>query len=122
MEKWDAELTITPKDIKENLVFHIEQDGKIVGFYALSDEGDRLFEIEHMWILPAYMGKGFGKMLFQHAREIASQNGGNELRVESDPHAEGFYLKMGMKRIGEKESSIPGRKLPILEMELEQTN
>lgn len=117
MKKWEEELTITPKDIEENFVFHVEQDDKAVGFYSLSEENE-IFNFEYMWVLPEYMGKGFGKMLFEHAKETALQHGGKKLRVESDLNAEGFYLKMGMRRIGEKESSIPGRMLPILEMEL----
>lgn len=41
------------------------------------------------------------------------------LVCQSDPFAEGFYLAMGMSRIGERASaSIPGRKLPLLEMTL----
>jgi len=117
LDKWEEELTITPRDIEENFVFHIEQAGKIVGFYSLSEKNG-VFDFEHMWVLPEYTGKGFGKMLFDHAKEIALQTGGKKIRVESDPHAEGFYVKMGMRRIGEKESSIPDRMLPILEMEL----
>ena len=120
MEKWDGELTLTGKDAEENFVFHIEQEGKIMGFYSLSEDGG-LFEVEHMWISPEYIDKGFGKALFEHAKEIALRHGGKKLRVESDPHAEGFYVKMGMRRVSEKESSIPGlpgRMIPIFEKEL----
>ena len=117
LEQWESELTISPKDIDENFVFHVEQDGKVVGFYCLSGENG-VFNFEHLWVLPESTGKGLGKMLLEHAKETALQNGGRKLRVESDPHAEGFYLKMGMHRVGEKESGVPGRMLPILEMGL----
>ena len=37
------------------------------------------------------------------------------LEVDSDPHAEGFYRAMGMRRRGQASSgSIPGRMLPHL--------
>ena len=117
IEKWKEDLTISEEDIKEDFVFHLEKEDKIVGFYSLSKEGES-FEIEHLWILPEYIGQGLGKILFEHTRETAMQNGARCIRVESDPNAEGFYLKMGMQRIGEKESSIPGRMLPILEITL----
>ena len=117
IEKWREEMTVSEEDIKEDIVFHLEKEGKIVGFYSLSKE-DESFEIEHLWILPEYIGQGLGKILFEHARETAVQNGARHIRAESDPNAEGFYLKMGMKRTGEKESSIPGRMLPVLEITL----
>ena len=107
IEKWQEDLTISEKDIKEDFVFHLEGEGKIVGFYSLSKE-DEIFEIDHMWVLPEYIRKGIGKILFEHAKEIAIQNSAKKIRVESDPNAEGFYLKMGMERVGETESSILG--------------
>lgn len=118
MDKWEQELTISPQDIEKDFVFHLEQEGRLVGFYSLR-ENEGAFEIEHMWVAPEYMGKGFGKMLFDHAKQTALQNGAKKLRVESDPNAEGFYKKMGMHQTGGKESSIPGRMLPVLEFMLE---
>jgi hypothetical protein len=36
-----------------------------------------------------------------------------QMTWESDPHAEGFYLRMGALRVGEVESTVkPGRFLP----------
>lgn len=119
LQIWDQELTISPEDIEKGLVFHVEQEGKIIGFYSLS-ENEEAFEFEHLWIAPEYTGKGFRKMLFDHAKETALQNGGKKIRVESDPNAQGFYLKIGMHRIGEKESSIPDRMLPVFETTLEK--
>ncbi len=41
------------------------------------------------------------------------------LSIQSDPHAEGFYLRLGARRTGEAPSqSIPGRLLPMLEFDL----
>ena len=41
------------------------------------------------------------------------------LEVDSDPHAEGFYRAMGMRRTGQASSgSIAGRMLPHLTKEL----
>ena len=117
IEKWKADLTVTEQEIEENFVFHIERNGRIVGFYVLSERGDT-FEIEHMWVLPEHIGTGLGRALFNHAKKMAVQTGGKKLKITSDPNAEGFYLKMGLKRTGETRSSIPGRALPVLEMGL----
>jgi hypothetical protein len=41
------------------------------------------------------------------------------LIVVSDPHAEGFYLKLGARRIGSRVSDLePGRQLPLLRFAL----
>jgi len=40
------------------------------------------------------------------------------MRLEADPNATNFYLKMGFKIIEQKESSIPNRFLPIMEKDL----
>jgi len=117
---WTSDLTISKEDIQKSFVFNIEIDDKIVGFSVLEEKSD-VFEIEHMWVLPEHIGKGYGKILFEYAKALALKHKGKKLRVTSDPNAAGFYQKMGMKQIGEIESSIPRRRmLPILELSLEK--
>jgi hypothetical protein len=40
--------------------------------------------------------------------------------IEADPNAEGFYLRMGARRVGESVYEIEGRKrkLPLLSVEI----
>jgi len=42
------------------------------------------------------------------------------MRIESDPNAEGFYLRMGARRIGIKAAEVDGvqRELPVLVYEV----
>lgn len=41
------------------------------------------------------------------------------LSVDADPHAEGFYLRMGAVRRGEAPSrSVPGRTLPLMAVDV----
>lgn len=117
IEKWKDELTVTKKEIKRDIIFHILINEKIVGFYSLSVDKEKA-EIEHMWILPEYIGKGLGRKLFNHMKGVAKNKDVKKLRIVADPNAEGFYTKMGFKRVGEKESSIKGRMLPILTLEI----
>jgi GNAT superfamily N-acetyltransferase len=78
-----------------------------------------VFELEHMWVTPQHIGTGVGKLLFDHAVLTARLLGGFELTVVSDPHAEGFYLRMGARRVGEAPSKPEGRTLPFLALDLE---
>jgi GNAT superfamily N-acetyltransferase len=72
-----------------------------------------------MWVQPEWIGTGVGRRLWQHAMTTAGNAGFVTLRIGADPGAEGFYRAMGAQRIGAKPSgSIPGRKLPLLEIQV----
>ena len=73
-----------------------------------------------MWVLPEYIGKGIGRQLFLHALELARHRRYKIMQLEADPNAQGFYEKMGMRKIGERQSEVDGqpRILPIMEMTL----
>lgn len=121
---WKDELTITPQYITDNLVFTSEIENIIVGYYSLvSLKADLKFEgqilekgfwLEHMFLAPAHIGRSLGKQLFDHAMLICKGLGVNRLKILSDPHARGFYEKMGCRFIKELPSSIAGRTTPLL--------
>jgi hypothetical protein len=57
--------------------------------------------------------RGLGRRLWAHLPWTARAAGAMRLDVHSDPHAEAFYLAMGMRRIREAPpGSIPERVLP----------
>ena len=87
-----------------------------MGFYAISKDKDRAW-LEHLWVLPEFIGQGFGKMLFQHAIERCKELGAGTLEIESDPNAQGFYEHMGALKVGENIGEVDGlrRVLPVLE-------
>jgi hypothetical protein len=66
------------------------------------------------------MGQGIGRSLFLHAVDRAKHLGFKKLEIESDPNAEGFYLRMGARRVGLNASEVAGhrRELPVLVYEL----
>jgi hypothetical protein len=51
---------------------------------------------------------------FEHAVHTVRSLGGSRLTIVSDPHAEGFYRRMGASRVGEASSKPEGRTLPVL--------
>ena len=116
LEAWHESLTITPDSVATNTVFCAEDEtGRIVGFYTLERDGDRL-RLENLFLTPGLIGHGLGRQLFDHAVRSARELGVAELLIESDPHAEGFYLRMGAQRFGEVVSSLTGtdRVIPLL--------
>jgi GNAT superfamily N-acetyltransferase len=115
--RWRDGLTVTPDFIARHAVYCATVAGDTVGFYALTGEGATRI-LEHFWIAPAHIGAGIGRTLFAHATERLRAEGVHTVRIESDPNAEGFYLKMGARRVGEVESSPAGRTLPVLVLTL----
>ena len=114
---WAEELTVTPDFIENNRVYCAQRSSEVVGFYALSGEG-LTRELDHLWVAPEQLGAGVGAALFVHAARTARAEGASELRIASDPNAEGFYVKMGARRAGEVPSRPAGRTLPLLVLRL----
>ena len=115
IKHWKDDLTLSPDFINANHVYVAEQDGNLLGFYALT-MGKEKAELDHLWVLPKHMGTGVGKELFLHAMQRAASERVSEVEILADPNAEGFYRKMGAHRIGESTSELDGqpRTLPRL--------
>ena len=119
IELWTEALTITPELVLQNEVFAAATAEAVAGFYALSGRA-RPAVLEHLWVHPDYIGTGVGRALFDHAMERAASLGAEVVEIESDPHAEGFYLRMGARRVGQRVSSVDGqpRILPLLRVDV----
>jgi N-acetylglutamate synthase-like GNAT family acetyltransferase len=119
IEQWRADLTITPEFVGNHEVFVAVADGEIGGCCALV-VSDSQAELEHMWIDPQQMGNGVGRALFEYTKQRAKELGLTQLELSADPNAEGFYQRMGAKRIGEVRADIDGqtRVLPRMKVEL----
>jgi GNAT superfamily N-acetyltransferase len=120
IENWRDILMIRPEFIAANVAYAAIEDDQPVGFYLLTTEADGI-HLDHLWILPAAMHRGIGRSLFEHAVAQTRNLGFRALKVEADPNAEGFYLRMGARRAGTNISEIEGnhRELPLLIYELE---
>jgi len=119
VQQWAPDLTITREFISDNEVFVAVAGEEIAGCCALVLAGS-LAEIEHMWIRPEHMGSGVGRALFNYARRRAEKRTAHVLELSADPNAEGFYERMGTKRVGEVTADIDGqsRVLPRMRLEL----
>ena len=118
IEQWRDDLTISPEFIRDHEIFVAVVDAQIAGCCALVMT-DGLAEIEHMWIKPEQMGGGVGRALFDHARRRAEERGANVLELSADPHAEGFYARMGAQRIGEVRADMDGERRVLPRMRIE---
>jgi ribosomal protein S18 acetylase RimI-like enzyme len=119
IEYWKPDLTITLEFIANNDVFVAVSGEEIVGCCALVLT-ESLAELEHMWIRPEYIGSGVGRSLFDHVKAEATQHQLAALELSADPNAEGFYERMGARRVGDVRGDIDGRSrvLPRMRIEL----
>ena len=118
MAAFTADLRVAPEEIAAGTITVATRDDAPCGFYQLLIHGEAA-ELDDLWIDPSAIGQGVGRALWQHAVAAARAHGCRELRVQSDPHAEGFYLAMGAERIGAKPSTVfPDRQLPLLRLKL----
>jgi ribosomal protein S18 acetylase RimI-like enzyme len=119
MERWRKGLTISPEFVSQGEVYAAFVEGEPVGFYALVGENSKI-ELEHLWVLPECMGLGLGRALFDHALDRAAALDADVLGVEADPNAEGFYRRMGARRVGAIVYELEGRErvLPLLAVEV----
>ena len=111
---WRDELTITPRYIRHHNILKItDEHNEILGFGAINSvNGNGLYEIDHLWVLPKYIGKRIGKVLLERLEEIAGPD--KTIRVVSDPNAMSFYQNYGYHKVGEVKSKPDGRTLPLL--------
>lgn len=123
---WRSELTITEEYLSHSEVFVYEHDKLIDGYYSLvtlteplQTAGIVLPEgtwLEHMFVRPDCIGRGIGRLLFYHLQQNCYVKGIRLVQILADPHARGFYEKMGCTYLREFPSSIAGRTTPWLQL------
>ena len=115
------ELRIASDDLSDpEQVWRVACRGeRIAGVYGLSPVDAETVELEALFVEPGDIGSGVGRRLVDDAIAVARSKGFSRIRIQGDPNAEGFYLAIGARRAGERESgSIPGRFLPLFEISL----
>ena len=113
LERARPELTVLPEDVERLEIRVAEEDGRLLGFSAVDVAGAPA-ELLALWVDPDAIGTGVGRSLLLDALGTAAEHGAGGLFVESDPNAEGFYLRHGARRLGERRSSSTKRLLPLL--------
>jgi GNAT superfamily N-acetyltransferase len=115
IQEWSPQLTVSAEEIQSRPTGVVMDADGPVGWYQLQPLG-RSLRLDHLWVLPGAMGRGIGRALFDHACREGVRLGWPELRIVSDPNAEGFYLRMGARRIGVEfpDPNCTKRGLPVL--------
>lgn len=114
MEKFSSTYRVTEEFINNNPTFVMEEEGTIIGFYGMINSDNSTF-LEYLYIEPSRIGKGYGKLLWNHMVGYCREKGIKEIEFVTSPQAEAFYTKLGAVVIEQVESLVTkGRIIPKL--------
>jgi N-acetylglutamate synthase-like GNAT family acetyltransferase len=113
LRRAQPELTVTAEDVERFVVRVAEREGAPLGFSAV-DLGSTPAELLALWVDPPAIATGVGRALLRDALATAAAQAAGGLLVESDPNAEGFYVRHGARLLGERRSPTTKRLLPLL--------
>ncbi|WP_432662988.1 GNAT family N-acetyltransferase [Wukongibacter baidiensis] len=114
IENFKSLYRVTEDWIDNTLTFVIEEDKDIIGFYSLLLD-EKKTSLEYLYIEPKNIGKGYGKLLWEHMVKSCKEQDIDEIVLVTSPQAKEFYTKMGAIQTGEVESIvIKDRKIPKL--------
>jgi len=118
IEDWSPFLTVTEEYIETNSVFNLMLDNQIIGYYSFFHESENSIKLDNLFVLPDFIGKGFGKLLMNDFLVGLQDLSVQKVVLNSEPNAESFYIKFGFVKIGQIETSIKDRYLPIMELKI----
>lgn len=116
--KWNDNLTISAAYIETNFVYKLINNDKTIGYYSYLIKEEKDVILDNLFVLPENIGKGLGKYLMTDFLNRMKNGKFEKITLNSEPNAENFYLKIGFKKIGELQTSIKNRFMPIMEMKL----
>ena len=116
IEIWSTFLTVTSGYIKANAVYKISVEDQIMGYYSFINQDEKTIKLDNLFVLPEYIGKGLGRLLMEHFLMNIDKTDTKTMTLNSEPNAELFYSKLGFVKVGEIETSIKDRYMPIMEL------
>jgi len=95
----------------ERQTFYLAVDnGRTIGYVSIERQGERLFHLQKIYLLPEYQGRRIGERLFEcacrHIKELCPEPCTMELNVNRHNRAIGFYERMGMRKVREGDFPI----------------
>lgn len=96
---------------EEGHIYYIAYRGdEAAGYVSIQPEGEHLFHLQKIYVLPHYQGFHLGRILFEQAiraiKEIHPEPCEMHLNVNRNNKALQFYEHMGMKKVAEGDFHI----------------
>lgn len=119
MALWDEELTLTPDYFRMHTVFKACRFDSLLGYYSFRTDGEDAILMDNLFVEPEFIGQQVGNQLMTHFLHLMSSRNIPRVQLHSDPNAMRFYLQYGFEVVGQLPTSIPGRFLPTMSLDLE---
>jgi GNAT superfamily N-acetyltransferase len=113
IRRWVEGGDFSPAGLRGKLVFVADANGDAVAWAAVIPKGEVMW-LEDMWVDPPWIGKGLGSLLFDHALALAREHGARSMEWEAEPHAVGFYQRVGGRHLRDSEPTEFGRVVPVM--------
>lgn len=114
MNNFRSIYNVSKEFINNNPTVVIEDNSNIVGFYGIINRENEA-SLEYFFIEPKYIGKGYGKLLWNYLIRDWENLGIKMFSIVTSPQAKEFYVKVGAIPCGEIESLLKkGRIIPQL--------
>ncbi|MCA4806629.1 GNAT family N-acetyltransferase [Myroides odoratimimus] len=121
MSMWTDDLTITDINFRKGELIKCFYADEYIGFFELEDKGPYLC-IDHFWVLPVHINKGYGRVIMSHIKAIAKSRGYKYIEVYAEPNANIFYEKMGGVCVRQVLTSVPGRMMKVYHLPVIEEN
>jgi GNAT superfamily N-acetyltransferase len=118
IKKWLPDLHLSEPDFSTQSIYKLDLGGSIIGFCAIQENKSK-YEIMHLWVLPDYIGKGYGALLLNESLKKTMMQI-KDIIVEADPNAEAFYARQGFSTFDKVASYPKGRFLPLMKKSIEK--
>ena len=118
IDLWRTDLEVSREYIQTNKVVKVYNQDTFIGFFSLKTVDKGVVEIDHLWVIPTEIKKGYGRQIFQYIKRYLQTQGRKTAQLIADPNAKGFYDKMGGQVVGQVQSKISGRFLDIYQYSL----
>lgn len=116
VSSWIEELTITKDYIASNHLYKLIINDTLIGFYSYFPENKTNVNLNHLFVEPQHIGKGYGKFLMNDFFKRIRTTDFEKVILYADPNTEKFYSKLGFNTVGKLKSAIKNRFLPIMEL------
>lgn len=117
VREWAASGDFSARALSEKAVYVAEADERAVAFAVLIPK-DTVCILDDLWVVPDRIGHGIGSRLFRFCGEQARRFGAEHLEWEAEPHAVGFYERMGARRVRDSGRTMWGRVIPVMRVDL----
>lgn len=105
LDKFMSIFRITENCLKKSVTKLSFLDEKLIGFYSFIKH-ENLLELDMFFLDPHYIGRGYGKKMWEFSLKTMQNMGFQSFFLIADPYANSFYEKMGCFKIGNKDSEM----------------